>query len=507
MRSTQLTGHGPGDSVPSAVLAIAGLSFWFFLGFPFGSHNESYAWMAQLNRMPDTILDVLRWSPAANYRPLGSIVAWLGYRLSGGSVYPQQLFNFVLASLAWLSLYYASEQRKLFAWVALVVGGLFFSGYIYLFHLHGVFYSPLLLFTATLIAFSLRRERITTSEMAAALALAILTALFHPFALLVYMAFTLGRLFESGRGATRTQFALGVLGCALAFLAGRLLMASDSGPLPPEWTRGLTTSYSLAEVRRPLSIVSWLLSVVTIVGVGTSWRTKVFLSVLASAVSVVFIASNLPVVMLWVAVCLGKALYLRKWSLALLLAATAAFPAAKATGSPTYAVFALMTCSAIIPLGWTLSAPRWPSGRGLVVGIVILGCAAGVLARTGVRMPVLTKLVNPVLAEREKTLQLERIITWWRTSSYSRDRLVLCQKAQNPAESADAVNREHRPPTYQIYLDEYADSLRPTRAGDWGGELLLCFGAQEIVDGMPLFTVPGKFSGRASVYRQPVRDP
>ena len=36
-------------SAQFAFVTILGISFWFFLAFPFGNHNESYRWIAPLN--------------------------------------------------------------------------------------------------------------------------------------------------------------------------------------------------------------------------------------------------------------------------------------------------------------------------------------------------------------------------------------------------------------------------------------------------------------------------
>lgn len=60
------------------ILSIAGLSFWFILGFPFGNHNESYLWMVQFNRMGLGEVLVKGLKPVTGFRPLGVAVAWLG---------------------------------------------------------------------------------------------------------------------------------------------------------------------------------------------------------------------------------------------------------------------------------------------------------------------------------------------------------------------------------------------------------------------------------------------
>jgi hypothetical protein len=485
-----------------AFFSICGLSFWFFLGFPFANHNESYGWIAQMNRMSVNILDVLRWSPAVNYRPLGSITAWLGFRLSNGSIYPQQVFNFIVAILAWLILYSAITEKKLFSWISFIVGGVFFSGYIYLFHLHGVFYSPLLAFIAILTGISVRNGCITNLRLAVIFTLAILTSLYHPFAMLIYVAFTLGYFLENQHTTTRIQLAMGGLFLAVALVLVKILVPTQGSFLPSEWVLGLSTSYKLAELKSVFSIISWLLSVTTVLSLSTSWRVKVITSIIVTVFSLVFVFLNQPVLILWIAVCLVKTALLKKWSMVFLVASTAILPVATATGSPTYTVFVLMVCSAIIPFRWSLSTIESDSLNKIVFAILILVCSVGVLLKSNIHLPVITELVNPITAEREKTFQLECIIRWWQASDYAQYRLVLCQSADNPVASTNVVNRQNRAPTSQVYLDQYTSSLTPLRNENIAGQLLVCFGDEKIAGVELLYTIPGMYSGQAIIYIQ-----
>jgi hypothetical protein len=485
-----------------AFLSILGLSFWFFLGFPFANENESYGWIVQMNRISTNILDVLRWSPAANYRPLGSMTAWLGFRLSSGSIYPQQAFNFMVAILAWLILYSAIIEKKLFSWISFVVGGIFFSGYIYLFHLHGVFYSPLLVFIAILTGVSLRNGFITNPKLAVIFTLAIVTSLFHPFALLIYIAFTLGYFFEKQHARTRIQLAMDGLFLIIALVLLKILIPTRGMSLPSEWVLGLSTSYKLLELKSGFSVISWLLAVTTVLSLSTSWRVKVITSIIVTVFSLVLVFLNQPVLIIWIAVCLVKTVLLKKWSLAFLIISTAILPVATATGSPTYAIFVLMVCSAVTPFRWSLFVIESAFHKKIVFAILILGVLVSVLLRSNVHLPVISELVNPILGEREKTFQLESIIKWWKASDYIQYRLVLCQSADNPVKSTNAVNRKNRPPTSQVYLDQYTSSLAPLHNENMAHQLLVCFGDEKIADAELVYTIPGKYNGQATVYNQ-----
>ncbi len=51
--------------------------------------------------------------PVVTYRPLGQATAWLGYRLSGGTIYPIELFNYLLAAVSWFILFLAIKEKNI----------------------------------------------------------------------------------------------------------------------------------------------------------------------------------------------------------------------------------------------------------------------------------------------------------------------------------------------------------------------------------------------------------
>jgi hypothetical protein len=62
------------------------------------------------------------------------------------------------------------------------------------------------------------------------------------------------------------------------------------------------------------------------------------------------------------------------------------------------------------------------------------------------------------MAEREKTHQLERILSWWGDSEYGRYPILLTHSAETPVRSEDSVARTNRAPTSQFFLDAYIGS-------------------------------------------------
>src|SRR4030095_7376353 len=109
-------------------LAILGLSFWFFLGLPFASHRETYAWLA--GTQTETFSQHFAFGLSSTERPLSQVVTRLGYLLLDPTTFPTSVFRQALLQafiyglfiLAWWLIYSAAPHRRLFAVVALVAG-------------------------------------------------------------------------------------------------------------------------------------------------------------------------------------------------------------------------------------------------------------------------------------------------------------------------------------------------------------------------------------------------
>lgn len=341
--SMKLVSRFPGspEELAFGITSVLGLSFWFFLGFPFANRNESYIWIVQLSRLG--LLDALTQTlePVANFRPLGTATAWLGYRLSGGSIYPQQVLNYLIAVLAWVVVFLAIKEKKLFSCISLIVGGFFFPGFIYLFHLHGVFFSPLLLLVAFLVAIAMYEDTTNNTMLVTASILAILVSFYHPFALLTYIAFVPGLFLDNiSRGAfqaiRRKRLVIAGSFCILALGLIRVLVPNQHLLLRNEVMLGLVTSYKMVELHSLVSIIAFPLSIITVLGLNTSLCVRATLSVIIGLLSFVFHLVALPVIVVWIFTCLLKMVLMHKWPIALLIVSTSMFPAITATGSPTY---------------------------------------------------------------------------------------------------------------------------------------------------------------------------
>jgi hypothetical protein len=490
---------GRGDVVYGA-LALTGISFWFLLGFPYANHNESFAIVAQLRNMglPDALTQILY--PVANYRPLGQAIAWIGYQ-PGGTIFPVEAFNYVGAVAAWTVLFVAMRERKVFALTAMVAGGVFFTGYIYLFHLHGVFYSPLLLLVAML--FWVDRE-LTRSRLMILTLCALLTAFFHPYGLLVYLL-GLGGMVLERRGSLAGIKRVTYLCLSLALLLFVVLVffqRRTSVDSMTEMYDGLLVSYEMVEINMIATLAALCLAVVTSLSLPGAGRIRYGSAITAAIVGLLLMYSEVPVLFLWIGVCLLKTLLMRKWWVALVLCCTALFPAPTATGSPTYVVFVLMVCAAVLPMGWTqlersLGAPARVAASGaLAVALTLL-----VLLRVGIDVPVISNISRPILAEREKTFQMEEIVEWLLASEYAGYDPVLVQEVRPPSDATDSVDRTFRPPTNQKDLTMYVHALRGSseRPLPGGKSVLVGFGGQTMPPGEEILTLTAPHAGQARV--------
>src|SRR6202035_5167897 len=148
---------------------------------------------------------------SSTYRPLAQVVSWLGFRILNPSIFPisvlhqalLQGFVYGMFILAWWLIYSAAPQRRLFALVAFVVGGVFFSGYVHLFHIYGMFYVPVILTLGALLLFlasgKFEKREVWFAVIATAL------AFWHPFATAMFIGFYFGFYVDTFRQRGRMQ--------------------------------------------------------------------------------------------------------------------------------------------------------------------------------------------------------------------------------------------------------------------------------------------------------------
>ena len=489
-----------------ALLSVTGLSFWFFLGFPFANHNESFAWTAIIRRagLIESLMPGVGLS--RTYRPLGQLAAVGGYWLSEGRIFPVQLFNFVLAAAALAVVTCTSQQKTVTALLAALVGGTFFGGFIYLFHLHGTFYSPVLLMIPVLLWVFRENVLDSFSTDLISWSVALVAFLFHPYALMIFVAMYAG-FFVRRLGGMKTQSRsiAAILGLIIVGASVVLILLAKP-PDYDEWSwdnlQAWLATFRSTEIHWSLSGLAALLAGVAVLDLLGTHRTRLFAAAALAVLSGFLVWLDLPVLILWAVACLARALILSNWPLAGLIGISLFLPAVSPTGSPTYGLFALVGCIIATSFENRLLSVREDvsTQRRLALSLLLVSAVVLIVLRLGIGLPVISRFAQPLLAEREKTYQLEEIVSWWEASDYRAMRLTLYRNADNPvASSGEPRGRRFRPPTYQSYLDVYT-GRPPSHAPDTDGTLLVTFGNDAIEGVPPLRIVEGPFAGPARVY-------
>src|SRR5262249_46466561 len=256
-------------------------------------------------------------------------------------------------------------ERHVLAPLALVVGGVFFAGYIWVFHLHGIFYGPLLLYVASMVRAA--RGPLDLRTLLGTFVGGVLTALAHPYALPLAIAFALGAVIETPFLRSRAgaaALAIVLTGSLAVYL---LLVPVNSRVVPSAPLAGLITSFKTGEVNAVGAIVAALLAAWTgsRAWPGPPGLAAALLTLLLAGASM---AAGLPVLPLWIAWAAVRSARHGRWALVALLAASALLPIANPTGSPTYSIFAVFVAACATPLDE--SGPRRPlraaprAGRG-----------------------------------------------------------------------------------------------------------------------------------------------
>jgi len=501
------------QSLTYFVLTVLGFSFWFFLVMPFASHRETYGWLAGSART-EHFAQQFAFGHNTTYRPLAQVVTWLGFQILDPRVFPTSVlrqallqgFVYLMFALAWWLIYSAAPQRRLFAFVACVVGGVFFSGYVQLFHIYGMFYAAVILtLGALLLAYD--SESFAKREKWFAIVATVLV-LWHPFATALFVGFYFGFYLETfwQRGKAQHIQAIVILLAVTAVIAAAVvLFPRDRVPFDTKLL-GFLVSYQTNEVNRVASLVAFLLAEMVILSMELSPRLKLVASLFVSALSVVFLLKGLPLLFLWIAAALIKALRLRYWSLFFLLLAAALFPFGGAIGTPIYALFAIIIAGYLTALGWS-SAEKVLSHikTQYVLGAIVASAIVLVMVRVGIDVPIVTRVASPVLAERERTYQLESILSWLHNSNYCRDEIGFADNAGSPIDSVEsAITRRNRPPAslgdVRLFWETVLQCQKAAGSSNNIEKAIVTFGGPAITNSHAVFVVKSKYAGDATVW-------
>ncbi|MFZ3202050.1 MAG: hypothetical protein WA175_12980 [Candidatus Acidiferrales bacterium] len=503
---------GRGQTLSYFILTVLGFSFWFFMVVPFASHRETYSWLAGVDTQ--TFAQQFSFGQTSTYRPLAQIATWLGFRFLDPRVFPTSIlrqallqgFVYAMFALAWWLIYSAAPQRRLFAMVACVAGGVFFSGYVQLFHIYGLFYVPVVLTLGALLAFH-ASGTFDKREMWFAVVATVLV-FWHPFATALFVGFYFGFCLDTFRRRSRVQHvqSLVILLAGMAAIAAMVVIFPRTHMPLDTKLFGFLVSYQTNEVNRVASFVAFLLTLLVIFSMGLSPRLRSAAILFASALSVVFLLKSLPLLFLWLFAVLIKLFRLRCWSLFFLALTAALLPFGGGIGTPIYALFAIIVAVYVTPLGWSQAEqalsffkPRYVVGALVASAIVIL------LVRVGIKVPIVTRVASPLLAERERTYQLENILAWLHNSDYCGYDIAFDQNAGSPIENVEsAITRRNRPPAaiedVQLFWETVLQCQENGRSNMNAGTAIVTFGEPAMANFQPVFAVKSRHAGDAVVW-------
>jgi hypothetical protein len=504
-------------------VTVLGFSFWFVLAVPFASHRETYWWLTVVSS--EGFSYALSFI-ASTYRPLHQVTTWIAFQALDASVFPtsvsrQALLQFIVYGmfvLGWWLMFYRTAHRRALAVVGCVAGGVFFSGYVQLFHIYGLSYVPVILMLGALLH-SWATGTVRQYEIAFA-AIATVLVLWHPFATALFVGFYAGHAVETfGQRDTKARIrslVITVLGVAtvgfFVFVLPRLFPESAAFLVEtatrPVGTRlfGFLVSYRTNEVHHIASFVAFLLAMSVAVTFPASSRSRLVAVSLATALGALFAWLGIPLVLLWILFVMVKLAVMRCWPLLCLALTTAVLPFGGGIGTPIHALFAIVvatyvTALAIREIESTLSGLR-PRH---VAGLVLLPVAVAlIVSRAGFDMPLLTRFALPLLAERERTYQLEDALSWLRQSKYCGHSIAFAERADNPIDSVEsAITREYRPPSSISDVGLFWNTvLRCTDQArrDRPGTAIVTFGGPAVAGADRVFELPGRYAGPATVW-------
>ena len=481
-------------------LATAGLAFWFAIGLPWGPHNETFDWLVRLEQRSLWGALFERFPAVLGLRPLGTGAAWILYHLGGRDVGLVEFVTAALTLVAWGWVAAGAREQRLFAVFALVAGGVFFAGYIWVFHLHGIFYGPLLLYLAALLRAA--RGPLDLRTLLGVFVGALLTAFVHPYALLLVVAFVFGATLETPMLRTRAgAAALGVVlsGAAAAYL---LVVPGDiRGIQGAIWT-GLVQSYRTLEVNVvgsgiAAAFAAWCATRCWPGGGGA------IAGIATAALAAAAVAVGLPVLPLWFAWAALKCVRRGHWTIAALVAGCALLPVPNPTGSPTYGVFAVLAaaCASAMDEPSTDGVLHWLHWR-LAVAIIGSLLLVAIAIRVGLPVPLVSRLAAPLLAEGERTRQFEVLVDRLMDSPWRDWPARFVSSAKRPSE-ADALDRRFRAPTDDHMLEIWLDWKRGREAVT-SDTLWIGFGGDAPPGMDTLLVARGRYAGDALVLRRPL---
>jgi hypothetical protein len=522
--NSKVAGSNLAETLSYFLLTVLGLSFWFWMAVPFASHRETYWWLAKVGTHNFAYAFT---GISSTYRPLHQAATWLGFMFLDPKVFPTNLFRQTLLQvlmystfvLAWWLIYRAAPERRVLAVAAFVHGGVFFSGYLPLFHIYGNAYVPTMLALGVLLLFH-ASPTFDEQEVRFA-AVATLLVFWHPFTTALFVGFYFGYYVETfwQRSIARHVRALVILLVGMVAILALLVVVprlwTDTSSVlvqnaaRPVATRlyGFLVGYRTNEVNGIASFVVYLFTLMVVFSTRIALKLKALAILILSIISVVFFMNGLPLLLVWLSACLIKLLLLRNWRLFFLMSTAVLLPFGGGIGSPIHALFAIIIATFVTALDWTQAEkslasfikPRYVIATAVGVTLVLL------MVRAGINVPIVTRVANPLLAERERTYQLEEVLVWLHDSDYCGHEVAFAENANLPIDSVEsAISRRNRPPAaledVELFWRTALQCQKPEQRSGAAKPVVLTFGGPEMAESMPVFKISGRYGGEAAVW-------
>jgi hypothetical protein len=492
------------------VLSVLGFSFWYFLAVPFASHRETYWWLGMVNSYPFTEAFALI---ASTYRPLAQTVSWTGFVILDPAIFPTSVLRqsllqgivYTFFVLAWWLIFRAVVERRLFATIAFVAGGVFFSGYVHLFHIYGLSYVPVILMLGTLLNFHLSGT-FEKRELSVA-TVAIMLSLWHPYATALFVGYYGGFYLDTFSRRSKAQHVRSLAILLIALLAILVLVVlfprNDTKALDNRLA-GFLVSYQTNEVNVIASAFAFLLAQVTVASMALPHKLKWAGSLVVCGLGPVLLLMGLPVLFLWLMAVLVKLFLRQEWSLFFLALTATVLPMGGGIGTPIYGLFAIVIATWATSAGWVTAENALAFLAPKHVLVALAASAIVIVAvRSGVTLPLVANGARPLLEEREKTYQLENALAWLHNSEYCGCEISFATGSGNPVDSLDnVIMRRNRPPAaiedVRLFWDK---ALRCGKSKTFEKrQAVVTFGGPVIPDSNAVLTIAGRHAGDAKVW-------
>lgn len=447
---------------PLILLPVLGVCFWFIVGFPMADRNESFIWITYLEQFSFAEIIQTPIPSIRNFRPLAQVATWSLYHLAGGSGILVQTLNFGLLCTAILTMVSLTPSAKLsdVRLLYLLMSILYFPTFAYVFNLHGIFYSVILLIVALL----LKAGENVLIRWKKWIAISAILSFFHPLILVLNVAYMLGWLMQR-RSVSVNRIIFAASALAIMFVLLHVLLPFSLFSVIN--VQNLLGTLRNLESHYLLKVFSLLLCALPFFG--RQRRQQIWLLAIIVFYLPVALIMDLPILLLLSILILFNQIIEKNWALACLVAAAISFPLAVGSGSPTKASIFVFLLPYILTLPLPFSIinddriPRFTAAL-TIAGIVL--CA--LVIRLEATIPVLSSLIGPVLVEKGKTYQLKSALVLATQQTPPRRILFLQEKQGNIRDRGQPKDRHNFPPTKQDELDVYQDYLLSGRAsGRW----------------------------------------